>query len=314
MNGVKNYAKSVTSVNISIKNTSLIISNKWADCKTNGVLLKGEKFQNNILEGGSTKSERGKLQKLHYPPKNKINSEEKRSKPSSGQEKKKEKVPLKNPKKVTAAMEFGLLVLSTPILSRAINPNHLKYPNTPNLPQSVPREKQIEKAHTSEYVPHIIEKYVSENNDIFRILQDCYTVNNNELGFIAVEYNWKERHLKLEQGLNLLALCKNCDCDYHIEGVICPRGMFRNRNGYCPLDMELYKVKCPSCKQRIIPDESFGFGFYDCDFEITYKLVEQKEHRMKQEGSANIFYFRKLSVLANIFEYFEAQISLCTFV
>ena len=174
-------------------------------------------------------------------------------------------------------------------------------------------KQQPKKSAAITYKPKVIKENANKRKNIFRILQDCYTGHYNQLGFIAVEYNWKERHLKLEQGLNLLALCKNYDCVNHIEGVVCPRGIFRDRNGYCPLDMELYKVKCPSCKQRIIPDESFGFGFYDCDFEISYKLVEQKEHRMKQEGSANIFYFRKLSVSWNLFEYLEAQISIPTF-
>ena len=164
------------------------------------------------------------------------------------------------------------------------------------------------------YKPTSTEGCVNEGKDIFDILQNYYTVSNNELGFIAVTYNWKERHLKLEQGLNLLANCKNCDCENFIQGVVCPRGMFRDRNGYCPLDMELYKVKCPTCKQRITPDGSFGFGFYNCDFQITYKLVGQKEHKMRQEGRYKVFYFRKLSVSWNLFENLEAQISICTFV
>ena len=174
--------------------------------------------------------------------------------------------------------------------------------------------EQPKQSKPKKYIPKITEEYVSENNDIFKILQNCYTVANNELGFIAVKYNWTERYLRLEQGLNLLANCKNCDCKNYIQGVVCPRGMFRDRNGYCPLDMELYKVKCPTCRQRITPDESFGFGFYDCNFQITYKLVGQKEYKMRQEGRHKVFYFRKLSVSWNLFEYLEAQISICTFV
>ena len=309
MNGRKNGGKSVP-LNIDSK-TSLIIVNKGCDCKTNVVLCEGEKFQKKVLEG--SKTNKGKSPKLHRKTENEINSEEKRAEPLRSQDKKKEKIHSKTPKKEITQMNIQL-AHKISILNFAIHLNRPKYTKTPNLPQSAPQEKQIEKSHTLEYVPHVTEENVSENNDIFKILQNCYTVANNELGFIAVTYNWAERYLKLEQGLNLLANCKNCDCGNYIQGVVCPRGMFRDRNGYCPLDMELYKVKCPTCKQRITPDESFGFGFYDCDFQITYKLVGQKEYKMRQEGRCNMFYFRKLSILANFFEYLEAQISICTFV
>ena len=162
------------------------------------------------------------------------------------------------------------------------------------------------------YKPIVTECCINEGKYIFNILQNCYSVDKNKLELIAVEYNWMERHLKLEQGLNLLADCKNCDCKHFMQGVVCPRGMFRDRNGYCPLDMEMYKAKCPTCKQKISPDESFGFGFYDCDFQITYKLVEQKKHIMIQKGSENVFYFRKLSVSCNVFKYLEGKIALYT--
>eukprot|EP00800_Vazella_pourtalesii_P015676 TRINITY_DN4297_c0_g1_i6.p1 TRINITY_DN4297_c0_g1~~TRINITY_DN4297_c0_g1_i6.p1 ORF type:complete len:277 (-),score=29.99 TRINITY_DN4297_c0_g1_i6:161-955(-) len=188
------------------------------------------------------------------------------------------------------------------------------YPNYLHEEEDQLVTKQLKQSKSVTYEPKVIKEYVNEKKNLFKILQNCYTVANNELGLIAVKFNWKERHLKLEQGLNLLADCKNCDCEHFMQGVVCPRGMFRDRNGYCPLDMELYKAKCPTCKQKISPDESFGFGFYNCDFQITYKLFQQKEYRMRQEGSGNIFYFRKLSVLANLFEYLEAQISICTFV
>eukprot|EP00800_Vazella_pourtalesii_P015677 TRINITY_DN4297_c0_g1_i7.p1 TRINITY_DN4297_c0_g1~~TRINITY_DN4297_c0_g1_i7.p1 ORF type:complete len:314 (-),score=36.27 TRINITY_DN4297_c0_g1_i7:161-1102(-) len=313
MHRVKNEGKSYTSVNSSNIDTNLITVTSGFDCKINSVLCEREKFQKDILEKGQCN--KGKLKETRRPTENKINPQEKRSKSLSilsiRRQERKEKIHHQAPKKETIYMNIALVVSSMTIPTKYINQNHPNYFKTPRLPELQLRKELFP---TTKYVPHINEEFVDEEYDIFEILQNCYTVANNELGLIAVEYNWMERHLKLEQGLNLLADCKNCDCEHFMQGVVCPRGMFRDRNGYCPLDMELYKAKCPTCKQKISPDESFGFGFYNCDFQITYKLFQQKEYRMRQEGSGNIFYFRKLSVLANLFEYLEAQISICTFV
>ncbi|KAI6650470.1 hypothetical protein LOD99_5907 [Oopsacas minuta] len=159
------------------------------------------------------------------------------------------------------------------------------------------------------YTPKITKEEVTKERNIFKMLQHCYTTHVNEIGFIQVKYNWPQRHLTLVQGLNLLVTCKNHECEQYMQGVVCPRGMFSDRNGYCPLDSELYKAKCPTCKLKITPDESFGFGFYQCSFQLTYMLMDQREYRMKLENSSKIFYFRRFSILSSKFRFMEAHIS-----
>ena len=172
--------------------------------------------------------------------------------------------------------------------------------------------KHCGKYHTSpapkEYKPIIIQEEVNADKNLFKLMHEYHTRVGDQIGFIRVKNNWWESHLKLEHGLNILATCLNDKCKLRFEGIVCPRGNFMNRNGYCNLDMEVFKVSCPRCKQRITQNESFGFGFYECGFRLNYRLTNQQEYQMEMEGNPTTFYFGKLCSFKERFLFLEAQI------
>ena len=178
------------------------------------------------------------------------------------------------------------------------------------VPQQYNATKDQKNPAPTQYRPNIIKEKVTKERDLFKLLEECHTSYGSEMGFFAVEYDWTEIHLKLERGLNILATCKNYKCTLGMGGVVCPRGTFTARNGYCTLDKETFKVICPKCKQSIRPDESFGLGFYECSFQLTYRLVNQPEHQTRIAGKPNVFYFGKLCPFRERFTYLEAQISI----
>ena len=192
---------------------------------------------------------------------------------------------------------------------------YLGYPTNPVLKQHGVHQQYVakkdhKKSYTIVYEPNFIKRRVAHGRELFRLLEVCRTSSEYKIGFISVKYDWTETHLKLERGLNILATCKNDECALHMEGIVCPRGSFVDRNGYCTLDMELFKVICPRCKQNITPDESFGFGFYDCSFKLTYRLVSQQEHRTSVDGNSGLFYFGKFCPFREKFLFLEAQIAI----
>ena len=180
--------------------------------------------------------------------------------------------------------------------------------------------KHREKAQTNQLIPHnptgelylpccLVKKEINSEEDLFSTLHSSRIVDKTGCKFIMAEYNWSEKHLRLVPGLNILATCKNIECTKHLEGVVCPRGWFPERKGYCPLDGEVFNATCPQCKKSIIPDDSLGFGFYNCSFQLTYKLHKQPKHTTEIMKKENTIYFGKYRPLNETLDILQVRMS-----
>ena len=150
-------------------------------------------------------------------------------------------------------------------------------------------------------------QFVGTPIDIFNLLSGTNITKANE--YCCREVDWTEKHLQVELGLNILATCKNVDCPFYLDGVICPRGLFPARKGHCSFDREIHKVACPICKQKIAPDLSFGIGFYGCKFELEFMLADGTEHLIPFEAVGNTFVMTKCSSYSSgPFLYLEIRI------
>ena len=176
---------------------------------------------------------------------------------------------------------------------------------------------QLEQSHlttpssTGELNPscRLTEKKIYSEEDLFSFMNICRIVGKTGCKFIMAEYNWSEKHLRLVPGLNILAICTNFDCTKYLEGVVCPRGWFPERKGYCPLDGEVFNATCPLCKISITPDNSLGFGFYNCDFQLTYKLHKQPKHTTEIMKKENTIYFGKCKPAKETIDILQVRMS-----
>ena len=107
--------------------------------------------------------------------------------------------------------------------------------------------------------------------------------------------DWREQHLQVLPGVNILAICKNYECSMYLENVICPKGLYPERNGYCSMDSEIFKIKCPVCKKRIPPDRSIGIGFFRCAFKVSYMLRASKHRSVEMKATGDSLVFAKCS-------------------
>ena len=129
--------------------------------------------------------------------------------------------------------------------------------------------------------------------DLTSMIAATNIINGHKYG--SCEVNWTDSHLQVQHGLNILAVCKNVECKLYLKDILCPKGLYPDENGYCSFDVEIHKVKCPICKQRIRADNSFGFCFYECKFEMSYMLDDDTSDKMKMKASNNKLLFAKCS-------------------
>ena len=113
----------------------------------------------------------------------------------------------------------------------------------------------------------------------------------NEHFYNRITVNWREQQLQVVPGVNFLATCENNECPMYLKNVICPKGLYPERKGYCSMDSEIFKIKCPVCKKRIFPDRSFGIGFFRCAFKVSYMLraSQQRSVEMRATGDTLVF-------------------------
>lgn len=150
------------------------------------------------------------------------------------------------------------------------------------------------------------DRNVSNIGCVMSILSGTNIINSNMYG--CSEVNWTDTHLQVQPGLNILAVCKNVECKFFLKDVMCPNGLYPERNGYCSFDREIHKVNCPICKQQIRVDNSFGFCFFECKFEIRYKLNDGKRGKIEKKASNNMITFAKCSsYLSGHVRYLELQ-------
>ena len=156
-------------------------------------------------------------------------------------------------------------------------------------------------------VEETIQQHTDEQTDVFSLLEGTNITKAD--GYCCCEVDWSEKHLQVEPGLNILATCKNIDCICYLKGVICPRGLFQARKGYCSFDREIHGVTCPICKQRIAADISFGVGFYRCEVVVEFMLTDGIECQIPFEALYNTFVITKCnSYSSGPFLYMEMRI------
>ena len=147
-------------------------------------------------------------------------------------------------------------------------------------------------------------------NNIATMLAGTNIIDPTKYG--SCEVSWNDPHLQVLPGLNILAVCRNIDCKFHLKDVMCPKGIYPENNGYCPFDKEIHKVHCPVCKQRIKFDNSFGYCFYQCKFEIKYMLDNNNSGKLNMEASNNTLIFAKCSnSISGHLQYLELQFYKC---
>ena len=61
----------------------------------------------------------------------------------------------------------------------------------------------------------------------------------------SCEVDWTDPHHPVVPGLNILAVCKNDHCEFHLKDAMCPKGIYPENNGYCSFDKDIHKVHCP---------------------------------------------------------------------
>ena len=121
----------------------------------------------------------------------------------------------------------------------------------------------------------------------------------NKSGYKQIQVDWTERHLQVTPGVNLLVMCKNDLCEFYLNNVICPRGLYPDRNGYCPMDREMFMIKCPICKLPISPDASVGIGFYRCEFQISYMMRSAKSRSVELSATGDTLVYAKFGKANN---------------
>ena len=126
----------------------------------------------------------------------------------------------------------------------------------------------------------------------------------------TITVDWREQHLQVVPGVNFLATCKNYECSMYLENVICPKGLYPERNGYCSMDSEIFKIKCPVCRKRISPDRSIGIGFFRCTFKVSYMLRASKHRSVEMRATGETLMLAKCSKPNDeMFLYLELRLS-----
>ena len=132
----------------------------------------------------------------------------------------------------------------------------------------------------------------------------------NKLFYSRFTVDWREQHLQVVPGVNFLATCKNYECSMYLENVICPKGLYLERNGYCSMDSEIFKIKCPVCRKRISPDRSIGIGFFRCAFKVSYMLRASKHRSVEMRATGETLMLAKCSKPNDeMFLYLELRLS-----
>ncbi|KAI6650473.1 hypothetical protein LOD99_5910 [Oopsacas minuta] len=173
--------------------------------------------------------------------------------------------------------------ISENIYDRSSSISNIKKPD-PELfqPESVKQEMNPPKLNTEtetnradslEYKKHITPPVSTSHNQT----EDALSFIDNVFSEIAsrhlvmIEDNWSKCAIAPIPGINLIAVCKNLEIHDTLKTIICPMGMFVGANGYCSVDREIYRLTCPQCKFKIIPDNSLCLAFYQCKYTITYQ-------------------------------------------
>ena len=81
-------------------------------------------------------------------------------------------------------------------------------------------------------------------------------------------------------GLNFLGICENPFCVACNNDVWVMKGLYESENGYCILNIEITKLKCPMCESALAKKNVFGIGIYQCRVQVE----------SKQEGKDEISY------------------------
>ena len=125
-----------------------------------------------------------------------------------------------------------------------------------------------------------------------------------------VQVNWDDQHLQVAPGMNYLAVCKNVECKMLLKNVISPRGLFPERNGYCALDREIYRIKCPVCQKPIHPDGSVGIGFFKCKFQVSYMLKASRKKSIDSRAEGECLVFGKCRKSSQeMFQYLDINVT-----
>ena len=167
------------------------------------------------------------------------------------------------------------------------------------LPPTV-QPKYFENKTITSMAPNKLEaspSVVLPKDKIFELLAE--TDISEKFGYKRMPVDWTDTHLQVTPGVNLLVMCKNYKCDFYLKNVICRRGLYPERNGYCPMDREIFMIKCPICKLPISPDASIGIGFYKCEFEVSFMLRSRESRSIELCASGDTLVYAKCSKANN---------------
>ena len=85
------------------------------------------------------------------------------------------------------------------------------------------------------------------------------------------------------KGISYEARCTNEDCisfqANHCVSVY--KGMYPDRNGHVSIRREIYKLTCPACNCRILPENCVNLIFSDCTAEIEWVLANEATNNGK---------------------------------
>ena len=104
-----------------------------------------------------------------------------------------------------------------------------------------------------------------KNNFVF-INNEKKIIENPELIKNSLQFR------KINEGLNILGLCKNSKCSFFNEEIIYNTQL--NNGLIFHFNEELKNIKCPKCQKIII---SRGFVFWKCEFQIEGEKIEDGE-------------------------------------
>ncbi|KAI6650471.1 hypothetical protein LOD99_5908 [Oopsacas minuta] len=184
--------------------------------------------------------------------------------------------------------------------------DHMRYNSNSSNLSEYSTMKEFNNCYNHLQFPKIFEKKIAIER-LFRTLPS--TDITDRYSYARVSVDWSEKHLQIVPGANLLATCKNFECEFFLKDVICPRGLYPERNGYCPMDGEIYRIKCPICKQRITPDASIGIGFFRCVFKVSYMLRASKGRTVELKAAGDTLVFAKCSKFTNeLFLYLDINV------
>ena len=159
-----------------------------------------------------------------------------------------------------------------------------------------------------QYEPCSPVKSTGQDVDIFQLLEGTDVTNASQ--YACCDVTWNEEHLRVVNGINFLATCKNVDCPLFLKGVVSPMGTYGHRKGLCTIDREMQGITCPRCKKLIQPDSSLGIGICNCKFEVRFKMKNEKERMIKCATQTNQLVLVKCFKLSSQkFDFLEIQIS-----